>query len=203
MTKTKIDPLLIDVPMPIVTPRLRFEIAQAGLGNEVISAVNESLEALKPWMSWVHKPEDMTFDAREKWQREAHAKFIRRETLFMNAFERETGQYVGNTGFHDIDWDVPAMSIGYWVRGSMHRRGYATEMTVGLLHYAFNALNAERVDIYHAVGNDASRRVVEKAGFAYEGTRRHDSRHPDGRIADTMCYSHINVNDVPPLDVRW
>jgi ribosomal-protein-serine acetyltransferase len=197
------DPILIDVPMPILTPRLRLEMVRAGLGQRVLDAVLESRDILRPWMAWAHNDADMTLDAREKWLREAHAKFIRRETLFMAAFDRETDAYIGGTGFHDIDWKVPSLTIGYWVRGSHQGRGYATEMTVGLLHYAFKQLNARRVEIAHADGNVASRRVIDKAGFAHEGLLRRDDVMPDGRVQDTHVYSHIDVNDVPPLDVRW
>lgn len=202
MTK-KIEPILFDVPMPIETPHLRLEIARAGFGSQVLEAVNESLEVLKPWMAWAHKPEDMTLDSREKWLREAEAKFIMRDCLFMMAFEKKTGRYVGGTGFHDINWDVPSLTIGYWVRQSMQGKGYATEMTVGLLHYAFKALKVSRVEITHAQGNEASRRVIEKSGFSLEGTRRHDDRCPKGDLMNTLIYSHIDIGDVPILDVRW
>lgn len=198
-----IEPILIDVPMPILTPRLRLEIARAGFGTQVLGAVSESREVLLPWMAWVHNEADLTIEAREKWLREAHAKFIRRETLFMAAFDRVTGQYIGGTGFHDIDWRVPAMAIGYWVRAAKQGRGYATEMTVALTRYAFNALGVRRVEIRHADGNEASRRVIEKAGFTHEGLLRRDSIMPDGRVEDTHVYSHINIKDVPPLDVTW
>lgn len=198
-----IEPILIDIPMPILTPRLRLEMVRAGLGPQILDAVLESREILRPWMAWAHNDADMTLESREQWLRESHAKFIRRETLYMAAFERESGYYVGNTGFHDIDWKVPSLAIGYWVRSSALGKGYATEMTIGLLHYAFKQLNASRVAISHAVGNEASRRVIEKANFKLEGTLRRDDVMPDGRVGDTHVYSHIDIKDVPPLNVSW
>ena len=123
MTK-KIDPLLIDVPMPIETPRLRLEATRGGFGGQLFEAVNASLDVLAPWMSWIHNPEDMTIESRESWLRAAEADFIARKKLFMMVFEKDTGNYIGNTGYHDIEWDIPSLSIGYWVRGDYHRRGF-------------------------------------------------------------------------------
>lgn len=200
----KIDPKLIPVPMPIATPRLEFRAVAPGYGQQQLEAIQESIESLRPWMSWVHDPENLTILSRESWMVEHAAAFLRREKLFMLAFERVSGRFVGGTGFHDIDWEVPALAIGYWVRASMQGQGYATEMTVALTRYAFQALQVKRVEITHSAGNEASRRVIEKAGFMLEGILRRDHILPmDRGVADTMTYSHVDINDVPVLDVRW
>jgi ribosomal-protein-serine acetyltransferase len=202
--RKKIDPVLIDVPMPITTPRLELRAVAPGYGQQQLDAINESLDSLRPWMGWVHHADEMTLEARESWLRHHAAAFIRREKLFMLAFEGNTGTLVGGTGFHDIDWDVPSFGIGYWVRPSTQGQGYATEMTVALTRYAFLALKAVRVEITHSSQNSASRRVIEKAGFMLEGTRRRDHWLPAERgLDDTLVYSHIDINDVPKLEVKW
>lgn len=202
--RKKTDPLLIDVPMPIRTPRLELRAVAPGYGQQQLDAINESLDSLRPWMGWAHNTDDMTLDARESWLRHHAAAFIRREKLFMLAFDRTTDTLVGSTGFHDIDWDVPAFAIGYWVRPSYQGQGFATEMTVALTRYAFLALKAARVEICHSAQNVASRRVIEKAGFQLEGTRRRDHWLPADRgLDDTLVYSHIDVVDVPQLKLEW
>jgi ribosomal-protein-serine acetyltransferase len=201
--REKINPILIDVPMPILTPRLRLEPVRAGNGAVALEALQETEVDLGLWSEWIHLPNALTLSARETWQREQEAKFIQRDVLFMQAFERASGRLVAGTGFHDIDWNIPKFGIGYWVRTSAKGQGYATELTTGLLHYAFRQLNALRVEIYHADGNEASRRVIEKTGFKPEGRLRNSILLPDGRVVDELMYSHIDLKDVPPLDVTW
>ena len=58
-----------------------------------------------------------------------------------------------------------------------------------MLRYAFGALGLRRVGITHSGGNEASRRVVEKLGFAPEGVQRLANLLPGERVADKHCYA--------------
>jgi RimJ/RimL family protein N-acetyltransferase len=200
MSKT-IDPLLQDVPMPILTPRLRIERVGVDYTNPQIEALSESLAEIGQWSEWIHKPDALSASERLKWLREGSADFERRKNLYMVAFERSSGRLIAGTGFHNIDWDIPSFEIGYWVRTSATKRGYATEITTALAHYAFIALGARRVEVCHADGNDASARVIAKSGFTQEGILKNHHRHVDGRIGDTWVYALTDRADLPPLDI--
>jgi RimJ/RimL family protein N-acetyltransferase len=194
-------PVLIDAPMPIITPRLLLRAAAPGDGAALNDAKRESLNELVKWMPWAKTPS--TIDDDEAVARENAAKFILREDLMMLIFERDTGRLVGGTGLHRFDWDKRHFEIGYWVRTSAHGKGYATEATNALLRYAFNALSAKRVEITHADGNDASAAVIRKLGFVKEGVMREATQLPDGRLVDSHVYSRLNLDNLPALDVRW
>jgi len=58
------------------------------------------------------------------------------------------------------------------MRSSATCRGYATEATLALARWAFEALALERIEIVAAVGNLASQRVAVKSGAAREGVAR-------------------------------
>jgi RimJ/RimL family protein N-acetyltransferase len=62
--------------------------------------------------------------------------------------------------------------IGYWVGAAARGRGVATAATRLLCDFAFASLGLRRIELNAAVGNVASRRVAEKAGFELEGVRR-------------------------------
>lgn len=193
--------VLIDVPMPIITPRLLLRAAAPGDGAALNEAKRESLNELVRWMPWAKTPS--TVDDDEATARENAAKFILREDLMMLIFERDTGRLVGGTGLHRFDWDKRHFEIGYWIRTSAHGKGYATESTNALLRFAFNALSAKRVEITHADGNDASAAVIRKLGFVKEGIMREATQLPDGRLVDSHVYSRLNLDNLPALDVRW
>jgi RimJ/RimL family protein N-acetyltransferase len=58
--------------------------------------------------------------------------------------------------------------VAPWARG----RGYAPAALVALCEWGFKALGLARIEWRARVGNEASWRAAEKAGFAYEGTAR-------------------------------
>jgi len=62
--------------------------------------------------------------------------------------------------------------IGYWVGAPARGRGVATAATRRLCDFGFASLGLRRIELNAAVGNVASRRVAEKAGFDLEGVRR-------------------------------
>jgi RimJ/RimL family protein N-acetyltransferase len=62
--------------------------------------------------------------------------------------------------------------VGFWAVPSARGRGVVSEALVALCRWAFNDLGVERVEWYAEVGNWASRRVAEKAGFTVEGVQR-------------------------------
>ena len=65
----------------------------------------------------------------------------------------------------------PAQSgtIGYWVGAPYAREGYMREAIEAVTHYAFVKLDLSRIEAACLPENVASRGVLEKAGFKYEG----------------------------------
>jgi len=59
--------------------------------------------------------------------------------------------------------------IGYWVGQEFARNGYMREAVLALVHYAFHDLDLSRIQAGCLPENSASRGVLEKSGFKYEG----------------------------------
>jgi RimJ/RimL family protein N-acetyltransferase len=62
-----------------------------------------------------------------------------------------------------------APEIGYWLGVPFWGQGYATEAARALVDHAFEDLELERLEADARVSNPASRRVLEKCGFQWEG----------------------------------
>jgi RimJ/RimL family protein N-acetyltransferase len=58
--------------------------------------------------------------------------------------------------------------IGYQVRRDQQGRGYATEMALGCMKYAFEALRTDHIISLIRPDNMASRRVAEKNGLVVD-----------------------------------
>lgn len=65
----------------------------------------------------------------------------------------------------------PAQSgtLGYWVGAPHARRGYMREAIAGVVHHAYDRLDLSRIEAACLPENHASRGVLEKCGFKYEG----------------------------------
>jgi ribosomal-protein-alanine N-acetyltransferase len=62
-----------------------------------------------------------------------------------------------------------AATLGYWIGQPHARQGYMAEAIAGVEHYAFDRLDLSRIEAACLPENHASRGLLEKCGFKYEG----------------------------------
>jgi RimJ/RimL family protein N-acetyltransferase len=93
------------------------------------------------------------------------------------------GRAVGGVGL-ELMTDVNRRSaeIGYWLGVDYWGRGIATEAVTLVTTWAFGAHGLLRIFAQPFAENRGSRRVLEKAGYALEGTMRR-SAVKDGGVA--------------------
>ena len=182
-------PLLLDLPEVLETPRLLLRATRAGMGPAVHEAAAESFEALKPWMPWATSPQ--TLEQVEEHCREMQAKWHAREMIDFCFHRRGDEAFVGKGGLHTIDWEIPKLEIGYWIRSGCAGKGYCTEAAIALAQFARDELGARRLEITSDARNAPSRRVAEKAGFVLEGILRQARRDNGGELADHCMYARI------------
>ncbi len=98
------------------------------------------------------------------------------------------GRLLGSIGLRwNEEHDVA--EVGYWLRSDARGRGLMTRALVLVTRIALEE-GAARVQLRAAVGNDASRRVAEKAGFRLEGVLRSAHWNPrQQRRVDWAMYS--------------
>jgi RimJ/RimL family protein N-acetyltransferase len=86
--------------------------------------------------------------------------------------DRETGRMVGCVGLRGEAHGAHAMEIGYWMAPEGRGRGLMTEAVRLVSRWALDDLGVERIGLLAYVGNAASARVAERAGFQREGLLR-------------------------------
>ena len=90
------------------------------------------------------------------------------------------------------------MEIGYDIIPSERRKGYGTEAARILVDYLFLSKNIAWIQAVTNVGNKASQRVLEKAGFKKEGTLRNVG-HVRGEPTDAYIYSILREEWKEPM----
>ena len=80
---------------------------------------------------------------------------------------RESGELIGDTGINAVEGCAGEVEIGYVIRPKDSGKGYATELVSAMTEFAVQTFGI-RV-LYGRVmhGNHASRRVLEKNGYAF------------------------------------
>ncbi len=85
---------------------------------------------------------------------------------------REEDRMIGTCGFTRFHFQHDAAEVGYVLNPDYHGRGYATEALSAVMGFGFRELLLHRIEAKYIIGNDASRRVMEKCGMTFEGVRR-------------------------------
>ncbi|WP_148616005.1 GNAT family N-acetyltransferase [Nocardioides rubriscoriae] len=97
------------------------------------------------------------------------------------------GAFLGWCGVSGWNPDFRSARLTYCLRERAWGQGYATEAARALLAWAFDTLPLNRVQAEVDTRNAASARVLEKLGFAREGTLREDCV-VDGVVSDSWVY---------------
>jgi RimJ/RimL family protein N-acetyltransferase len=109
---------------------------------------------------------------------------------FAVADEHDVCVGLANLGIYSARQLPDTAEVGFSVAPHARNRGYATAALRTLAEWGIDALGLARVVWRAQVGNEASRRVAEKAGFTYEGIARTAWRQR-GEVRDVWVASFV------------
>lgn len=89
------------------------------------------------------------------------------------AVHKATGTWIGRIGLDDlVDWPgVDKIEVGFELHQAWWGKGLATEGALAALRFGFEEHRLARIISVTASTNLAARRVMEKVGLGYQGTR--------------------------------
>jgi RimJ/RimL family protein N-acetyltransferase len=99
--------------------------------------------------------------------------------------DKRNDELLGGLALHHVDPMRDAVEVGYWLLVPARGRGVATRSVQAAVSHAF-ANGIYRVEAHVRIGNIASERVLERAGFGREGVKRRFLRHGDDRVDATL-----------------
>ncbi|MFG2051238.1 GNAT family N-acetyltransferase [Micromonospora sp. NPDC048935] len=91
-------------------------------------------------------------------------------------------RYAGTIDLRLSPTDALLADVGFMTAPAVRGRGYLPAALVALSTWGFATLGLARIEWRANVGNTASRRVAEKAGFTFEGTARGGVQHRGERV---------------------
>ncbi len=149
-----------------------------------------SAEHLMPWEPvWAH--DHLTrkaFTNRVYWAKRAEASGTALPLLLIR---RSDNLLLGAVTLDNIRrGPVQAGTMGYWIGAAFARQGYMREAVQSVVHHAFTNLDISRVESACLPENVASRGVLEKTGFKYEGVAQ-SYLQINGRWRNHVLYANL------------
>jgi ribosomal-protein-alanine N-acetyltransferase len=123
----------------------------------------------------------------------AHVTRPKPRTVFAVATDAEAIGVIGLTLGEDVHRFTA--ELGYWLGEPFWGRGIMTAAVQAVVRHGFAELGLLRIYAEPYAGNRGSARVLEKAGFAYEGCQRANV-YKNGQVRDQLMYSMIREEAV-------
>ena len=94
---------------------------------------------------------------------------------------KKSNKMIGTCGFTRFNFESNSAEVGYVLNPAFWGYGIALEAVLATMRFGFANLGLHRIEAKYMIGNDRSRRVMEKLGMQFEGVAR-DSMHVKGRF---------------------
>ena len=102
--------------------------------------------------------------------------------------EKKSQICIGQIAFFLVNTQNHFGEIEYCIGSKFQRNGYMTEAVKAIIDYGFNDMNLHKVQVCHKENNEASKGVIQKCKFKYEGALR-DFFYMNGKYVSRLYYS--------------
>ncbi|WP_347313664.1 GNAT family N-acetyltransferase [Defluviimonas sp. SAOS-178_SWC] len=174
----------------IETERMTLRLPQHSDFRAWASLRAESRAFLEPWEP-VWSADHLSrkaFTNRVYWAARAHAGGT---ALPLFLIRRSDDSLLGAVTVDNIRrGPAQAATIGYWIGAPFARQGYMAEALRAVIHHCFTVLDLSRIESACLPENAASRGVLEKTGYKYEGVAQ-SYLQINGRWRNHVLYANL------------
>ncbi|MBE6687361.1 MAG: GNAT family N-acetyltransferase [Ruminococcaceae bacterium] len=158
---------LFDRSPRIETERLilrRMKVSDAGDMYEYAC-----LPEVTKYLLWAPH-EDLQYT--KEYLKQVEAAYKRDEFHDFGIILKSNNKFIGTCGFADIDKANFKGEVGYVLNPEYWGMGIAAEAVNAVLALGFDRMGLNRIEARYMLGNERSRRVMEKCGMSFEGVLR-------------------------------
>ena len=180
--------MIFDPKIVIETDRLILRFMSKKDTHDIFANINHDQEVLKFFIDkYKEKEEDMTLDKT--------IDYCLQNQRYLFAIEiKDTHEVIGMI----LQCSTPSpifnsSEVGYAIGKKHWNKGYVTEAFKAMIDFLFS-LGIHKVVASYLIGNDASKRVMEKCHMVFEGIRKDEVFYHD-KYHDVAFYYLINPKD--------
>ncbi len=151
------------------------------------SAIDNSLDHLKPWMAWAND-EPEPYSKKVDRIRAMRSKFDGDEDYTYGIFTPDETRVIGSSGLHKRG-GPDQLEIGYWIGADFIGQGFATEISSVLTQIGFEINGVKRIEIRCSDHNKRSSRIPEKLGYTHEASLRDVAVETEGTRSKTLVWA--------------
>ncbi len=131
-----------------------------------------------------------SFQTRVSW---ANKNFKMSKMVHLFLFLRSEDSLIGGLTLDNIRYGpFNSATLGYWLGEDYSNSGLMTEGLRAMIHYANKTLKVTRLEAATLPNNLASKRVLEKCEFKYEGVGQ-SYLQINGRWRNHVLYANVNI----------
>ena len=105
--------------------------------------------------------------------------------------DKASGEKMGVVAYYFYKAEHKKAEVGFWIFPQYWNKGFISEALKAVINYCQTEKRIHRLEAFVEEGNAASSKVLEKAGFQYEGTMR-DCEIKDGRYISLHVYALLS-----------
>ena len=119
----------------------------------------------------------------------------KREIRFIiESSQGATPGLAGVISFHSPNFNNKVAEIGYWIAKEYRGKSIGTTAVKVLTNFGFETMGWNRIEAMIDHDNEASKKVVTRAGYEHEGLLRQRVIRADGDVIDMDLYAVLQTN---------
>ena len=139
--------------------RLNYTIVSDNYVEDIFKELTPTVAKFLPFIPTGKKEDTFGFVAYSLGQLE------KEKDITLVASDKETGEFIGCCGIHDIGEE--SISLGIWLKESASGKGYGTEIIQALEQFVIEHLAVDYLIYNVEKNNEGSIHIAEKLGYVY------------------------------------
>ena len=181
-------PDLFNIDTALLTPRCVVRRFRENDGAAFFALIEGNRDYLLDHFPILIEEVGTDANAAEAFVRERIAYWLLQQDFAFGIWSNETSKLIGYVHLFDLNWNVPAAEVSFFLGKEQEEKGLMTEVLARVVRFGFRQLALEKIYLKTLADNYGSQRVARKVGFGREGDLRNEFRRPGGMLVDLVRF---------------
>lgn len=136
------------------------------------------------------KAKDIRLKDEKEWLEKVLRQYKQKKPQGYHLAIKVNEELIGSIGAHKVDYKNENAEFGYWIGENYWGKGYVTQAIKQFSNILFNKFKFKRIYAFPFGYNESSQKVLEKAGFKFEGEREKAIK-KGGKFLDDKLYAKV------------